>query len=59
MELLTVKEAAKFLRVSSSFLYHDKLVKKEIPFVQIGRKIRYEKSALENIVKQSRFDEEK
>lgn len=50
--LLTTKEAARYLGVSEAFLERDRWAGARIPFVRIGsRAIRYELSALEAYVK--------
>ncbi|WP_237097324.1 helix-turn-helix transcriptional regulator [Nitrospina gracilis] len=50
--LLTTKQAAKFLGVSEAFLERDRWAGAKIPFVRIGsRAVRYELSALEAYVK--------
>jgi excisionase family DNA binding protein len=50
--LLSTKEAARFLGISEAFLERDRWAGARIPFVRIGsRAIRYELSALEAYVK--------
>ena len=46
--LLTTKEAARFLNVSTAFLERDRWAGARIPFIKVGsRAIRYQQSALE------------
>lgn len=54
--LLSTKEAARFLGVSTAFLERDRWAGARIPFVRVGsRAVRYEQSALaEYIAKQRR-----
>lgn len=50
--LLTTKEAAKFLGVSAAFLERDRWAGAKIPFIRIGtRAVRYEPSALEAFIR--------
>ena len=52
--LLSTKEAARYLAVSEAFLERDRWAGARIPFVRIGsRAIRYELSALNAYVKAS------
>jgi len=46
IELETPAEAAKTLRVSERFLQLDRSTKREIPYVKIGRFVRYRRSDL-------------
>ncbi len=49
--LLTTKDAARYLGVSSAFLERDRWAGARVPFVRIGsRAVRYEISALEAFV---------
>ena len=51
--LLTTKEAARFLGVSTSFLERDRWAGARIPFIKLGsRAVRYDKSALERYIAQ-------
>jgi excisionase family DNA binding protein len=45
--LMTVKEAADYLRVSKSFLDKARLCGEGPPFIRVGRKILYRKSAVD------------
>lgn len=52
-ELLTTKQAARFLGVSTSFLERDRWAGAKIPFVRIGKRaVRYQLSDLEAFVSQ-------
>ena len=51
--LVTTKEAARFLGVSTAFLERDRWRGARIPFVKVGtRSVRYELSALEAYIAQ-------
>jgi excisionase family DNA binding protein len=51
-ELLTTKEAAKFLGMSKAFLERDRWKGAEIPFIRVGtRAVRYELATLEAFVR--------
>jgi len=46
--LLTTKEAARFLNVSTAFLERDRWAGARIPFIKVGsRAVRYDQSVLE------------
>jgi excisionase family DNA binding protein len=47
MELLTVREAAEFIRVKKETIYHYTHMK-EIPYVKVGKKVLFKKDVLEN-----------
>ena len=50
--LLTTKEAARFLGVSEAFLERDRWAGADIPFVRVGsRAVRYQLSELEAFVR--------
>lgn len=50
--LLTTKEAARFLGVSAAFLERDRWAGADIPFVRVGsRAVRYQVSELEAFVR--------
>ena len=50
--LLTTKEAARYLGVSAAFLERDRWAGAEIPFVRVGsRAVRYQLSELEAFVR--------
>lgn len=51
IKLMTTSEAAKYLKVSRSFLDKDRCYEKNIPFLRIGRKILYDKNDLNNYIK--------
>lgn len=50
LDLLTVKEASKYLNISEIFL-RKMIEKKEIKVIRIGRAIRIEKTELDKLVK--------
>lgn len=51
-QLLTTKEAARFLGVSEAFLERDRWAGADIPFVRVGsRAVRYQLSELEAFVR--------
>jgi excisionase family DNA binding protein len=52
--LLTVKEAANFLAVSTSTLYGWVYLRR-IPFVKVGRALRFELAALQEFIQSNRF----
>ncbi|MDJ0709567.1 MAG: helix-turn-helix domain-containing protein [Woeseiaceae bacterium] len=55
MELLTTKQAAKYLGVSMAFLERDRWAGAQVPFVRIGsRTVRYLKSDLEEYIRERR-----
>lgn len=45
--LLNQQEAAKYLAVTEHFLAADRQRKRIVPFVKIGRLVRYQKSAID------------
>lgn len=45
-EFLTVKEAAKFLKLSEARIYQIKATVKDFPFHKVGEKILFEKNEL-------------
>jgi len=45
-QLMTFKEAKDFLNSTESWL-RDKILKKQIPYIKLGRLIRFNKEALE------------
>ena len=50
--LLTTKEAARFLNVSTAFLERDRWAGARIPFIKVGsRAVRYETTVLEAYIK--------
>jgi excisionase family DNA binding protein len=50
-QLLTTKEAAKYLGVSKAFLERDRWAGAQIPFVQIGlRTVRYRQAVLDEYI---------
>ncbi|MFI5097242.1 MAG: helix-turn-helix domain-containing protein [Candidatus Acidiferrales bacterium] len=53
--LVTVKEAAQFLSVSVSTLY-GWVWQRKIPFVKVGRALRFKMSALENFVQANTYE---
>jgi excisionase family DNA binding protein len=52
--LITVQEAAKFLAVSTSTLY-GWVYQRRIPFVKVGRSLRFELAELQKFVQSNRF----
>ena len=51
-QLLTTKQAANFLSVSSAFLERDRWAGAKVPFVRVGsRSIRYRKEDLDAYIK--------
>lgn len=56
--LMRVQEAAGFLSVSVSTLY-GWAWRRKIPFVKIGRALRFDKGDLENFVRANRFEARK
>ena len=46
-QLLTQSDAAKYLSVTEHFLAADRVRKQEIPYIKIGRCVRYRKSAID------------
>lgn len=49
-ELLTTKDAARYLHVSQAFLERDRWAGARIPFIKIGRAVRYRPSELERYI---------
>jgi excisionase family DNA binding protein len=52
--LITVQEAAKFLAVSTSTLY-GWVYQRRIPFVKVGRALRFEMAELQRFIQSNRF----
>lgn len=52
--LITVQDAAKYLAVSTSTLY-GWVWQKRIPFVKVGRSLRFEVGELQNFIQSNRF----
>ncbi len=52
--LITVQEAAKFLAVSTSTLY-GWVYQRRIPFVKVGRALRFELAELQRFIQANRF----
>ena len=52
--LITVQDAAKFLAVSTSTLY-GWVYQRRIPFVKVGRSLRFELAELQKFVQSNRF----
>jgi excisionase family DNA binding protein len=52
--LITIQEAAKFLAVSKSTLY-GWVWQRRIPFVKVGRSLRFELAELQKFVQSNRF----
>jgi excisionase family DNA binding protein len=53
VRLLNVKEAARFLGTTDKTLY-SKIWRREIPFVKIGRSVRFDVKDLEALIERSR-----
>jgi len=52
--LITVQDAAKFLAVSTSTLY-GWVYQRRIPFVKVGRALRFELAELQKFIQANRF----
>jgi len=52
--LITVQDAAKFLAVSKSTLY-GWVWQKRIPFVKVGRALRFEQAELQRFIQANRY----
>jgi excisionase family DNA binding protein len=52
--LMTVQDAAKFLAVSTSTLYGWVYLRR-IPFVKVGRSLRFEPAELQKFIQSNRF----
>ncbi|WP_431307155.1 helix-turn-helix domain-containing protein [Acidithiobacillus acidisediminis] len=50
--LLTTRDAAAYLRLSESWLNKDRVLTGRIPFVRIGRAVRYRQHDLEQFIAQ-------
>jgi excisionase family DNA binding protein len=53
VRLLNVREAARFLGTTDKTLY-TKIWRREIPFIKIGRSVRFDVRDLEALIEQSR-----
>lgn len=53
-QLLTPKEAAKYLNISVSTLAKNRMCTNPIPFVKLGRSVRYELEALNDCIQRNR-----
>lgn len=49
------QQAAKKLHVSTRFLQHDRVTKRRIPFIKIGRFVRYREEDLEKFLESNRY----
>jgi len=58
LSLMTVQEAAEFLKVSTSTLY-GWVWQRRIPFVKVGRALRFEMDALYRFIEDNRFEAHK
>jgi excisionase family DNA binding protein len=56
--LMTIQEAAEFLAVSVSTLY-GWVWQRKIPFVKVGRALRFERADLDRFVQTNRFEPRK
>jgi len=54
-ELLTIREAASLLSISVSTLY-GWVWQRRIPFVKVGRALRFDKADLERFIRANRFE---
>ncbi len=58
MELLTTKQAARYLGMSTAFLERDRWAGAKVPFVRVGsRAVRYLKSDLDDYILERRVAE--
>jgi len=55
IRLMTVRDAAKFLAVSVSTIYGWAWQRK-LPFVKVGRALRFDRTDLEDFVRTNRFE---
>ncbi len=55
MELLTVSEAARISRMSTAW-WRQRVFRKEINYLKIGRSVRIPKSTLDQILRESHVD---
>ena len=55
VRLLNVKEAARFLGTTEKTLYA-KIWRREIPFIKIGRSVRFDVKDLEALIERSRVE---
>ena len=53
--LLTVQDAAQYLAISKSTLY-GWVWQKRIPFVKVGRALRFERAELQELIQANRFE---
>jgi excisionase family DNA binding protein len=53
VRLLTIKEAARFLGTTDKTLY-TKIWRREIPFIKLGRSVRFDVRDLEALIERSR-----
>jgi excisionase family DNA binding protein len=53
--LMTIKDAARFLSISVSTLY-GWVWQRRIPFVKVGRALRFERSDLEKFVRTNKYE---
>jgi excisionase family DNA binding protein len=56
--LMTIQEAAEFLAISVSTLY-GWVHQRKIPFVKVGRALRFERPALDRFVQSHRYEARK
>jgi excisionase family DNA binding protein len=57
VRLMTVREAANFLGTTDKTLY-TKIWRREIPFIKLGRSVRFDVRDLEALIERSRVREE-
>ena len=51
-ELLSQPEASQYLKVSNSYLTYDRRTRRRIPFIKIGKLVRYDKDDLDRFIEQ-------
>jgi excisionase family DNA binding protein len=52
-ELMSPDEASNYLRVSKSYLSHDRRTKRIIPYIKLGKLIRYNKHDLDKFIERN------
>ena len=55
VRLLNIKEAARFLGTTDKTLY-TKIWRREIPFIKLGRSVRFDVGDLEALIERSRIE---
>lgn len=54
-KLLNDKQTSEMINVSTRFLQHDRVTKRRIPFIKIGRFVRYREEDLEKFLEENRY----